>query len=355
MIDLTTRIEAFVKLGTFFKDFCIYANKSNNNSEFSSAFFSDFEERITLAQHKNGWFNRENILFSFTQWAAILTKENIQNWTANYNFHSDKSPKQVALIMAGNIPLVGFHDFISVLVSGHKAMVKLSSNDIILLPFVAEMLIKFEPKLKDAIIFKEGQLSNFDMVIATGSNNTARYFEHYFKSKPHIIRKNRNSVAILTGNESNEQLKALGEDIFRYYGLGCRSVSKLYVPKEYNFDAFFKAIYDFHPIIDQVKYANNYDYNKAVYLMSQFKLLDNGFLILKEDESYASPIASLCYERYVDLTSVLEKVEADEEKIQCIVADGLITNEIKFGKTQHPTLSDYADAVDTVDFLLKNS
>lgn len=355
MIDLTKRIEAFVKLGTFLEDLCIYANKNEIKSEYSLEIYKNFEEKIILAQHKNGWFNRENILFNLEQWATILTKKNIENWIANYKLYSEKNKKQVAIIMAGNIPLVGFHDFISVLITGHKAIIKLSSNDTILLPFVAEILIKIEPKFEDVILFTEEQLSDFDMVIATGSNNTARYFEHYFKNKPHIIRKNRNSVAILKGNESIEQLKALGEDIFRYYGLGCRSVSKLFVPKDYNFDSFFKAIYSYHPIIEQIKYANNYDYNKAVYLMSEFKLLDNGFLILKEDESYASPIASLGYERYDDLKSVLEKVKVDNEKIQCIVSDGLLVNEVKFGETQYPNLTDYADNVDTVDFLLRNS
>tara|TARA_R110002012_G_scaffold25079_2_gene83379 strand:+ start:99655 stop:100722 length:1068 start_codon:yes stop_codon:yes gene_type:complete len=355
MTDLTTRIEAFVKLGSFFKDFCHSAAKIENNLIHERAIFNEFEEKISLAKHKNGWFNRENILFSLDSWSKVLNQENLQHWIAPYNFVPKLEAKRVALIMAGNIPLVGFHDFLSVLITGHKVVVKLSSNDTVLLPFVADRLIEFEPSFNDAILFKEGQLPSFDMVIATGSNNTARYFEHYFKNKPHIIRKNRNSVAVLTGTESQEQLKALGEDIFRYYGLGCRSVSKLMVPHNYDFDAFFKAIYAYHPIVEQVKYANNYDYNKAVYLMSEFKLLDNGFLILKEDKSYASPIASLCFEKYESLAAALVQLQADEEKIQCIVASGVVKNEIPFGKTQVPSLNDYADGVDTIDFLLKNS
>jgi len=355
MTDLTARIEAFVKLGSFFKDFCNSADNIENTLIHKRAIFNEFEEKISLAKHKNGWFNRENILFSLASWSKVLNQEHLQNWIATYNFTPKGEAKSIALIMAGNIPLVGFHDFLSVLITGHKAVVKLSSNDTILLPFVANMLIEFEPSFNDAILFNEGTLPSFDMVIATGSNNTARYFEHYFKGKPHIIRKNRNSVAVLTGTESLEQLEALGEDVFRYYGLGCRSVSKLMVPKNYDFDAFFKAIYEYHPIVEQVKYANNYDYNKAVYLMSEFKLLDNGFLILKEDNSYASPIASLCYEKYEDLDAALVKLQSDEEKIQCIVASGVVKNEIPFGKTQVPNLNDYADGVDTIDFLLKNS
>ena len=337
MSDLTTRIEAFVKLGVFFNEFCNSDNKQVESKEELAELFSSLEEKIELSQHKNGWFTRENILYSLQNWAQALSEKNLKEWTSNYAISESKSPKTVALILAGNIPLVGFHDFLSVLITGHKALVKLSSNDNILLPFVADILI------------------HFDMVIATGSNNTARYFEHYFKNKPHIIRKNRNSAAILTGHETKEDLQALGEDIFRYFGLGCRSVSKVFVPKNYKFDSFFEAIYNYHPIIKLAKYANNYDYNKAVYLMSEFKLLDNGFLILKEDKSYSSPIASLFYESYDNINDIIYKLDQDKEQIQCIVASGVLTHEIKFGTTQKPSLQDYADNIDTVDFLLRNS
>tara|TARA_R110002050_G_scaffold16019_2_gene49059 strand:- start:156371 stop:157438 length:1068 start_codon:yes stop_codon:yes gene_type:complete len=355
MTDHTLRIEAFVKLGTFLSDFCISANNEHPIAEHSSDLLNTLEDKITLAKHKNGWFNRENIIFSLQSWANALTKENIQDWLSNYNLNINENPKRVALIMAGNIPLVGFHDFLSVLITGNKAVVKLSSNDNILLPFVADILIDIAPLFQESIFFEEEQLPDFDMVIATGSNNTARYFEHYFKNKPHIIRKNRNSVAILTGKESKEELIALGEDIFRYYGLGCRSVSKIFVPKGYNFDLFFEALYNYHPIIEQAKYANNYDYNKAVYLMSEFKLLENGFLILKEDSSYSSPIASLFYETYNSIENIKNQLKTDEDKIQCIVSNGLLQTEIKFGATQTPKLTDYADNIDTVDFLLRNS
>ena len=209
------------------------------------------------------------------------------------------------------------------------------------------------PELKNRVTFLEGNLEKFDAVIATGSDNTARYFEYYFKDKPSIIRKNRNSVAILTGEESNDHLLQLSNDIFQYYGLGCRSVSKLFVPKNYNFDAFFEAIYHWHPIVEGAKYANNYDYNKAVFLMSEFKLLENGFLMLKEDSSYASPIASLFYEYYHTFEDLSKKLEIDSDKIQCIVSNDLSENHLLFGSTQTPNLDDYADGVDTVDFLLK--
>ena len=255
--------------------------------------------------------------------------------------------------MAGNIPLVGFHDFISALVSGHNIVVRQSSNDCHLLPYLAKYLTHLEPYLKFKIEFTKNKLNDFDAVIATGSNNTARYFEAYFKNKPSIIRKNRNSIAILTAKESEAELKALGEDIFRYYGLGCRSVSKIFVPRDYDFDIFFKAVYHWHHIINSAKYANNYDYNKAVFLMSEFNFIENGFLMLKEDTNYSSPIATLFYEFYDDLQSLKLKIKDEASQIQCIVSKNFCKNEVIFGATQLPKLNDYADNIDTVDFLLK--
>lgn len=352
MTDLQHRLEAFVKLGNFIGEFCEYPNKLASNGDSQSPWFHNLEQKILLAGQSNGWFTKENILFALEKWKELLTAKNLMNWVSSYNLQKNKE-KGIALIMAGNIPLVGFHDFLAVLLTGNSVLVKLSSNDNILLPFLAEFLIEKEPALKHAIRFTEKKLDVFDAIIATGSDNTARYFEYYFAQKPNLIRKNRNSVAVLTGNESPEQLKALGEDIFRYYGLGCRSVSKVFVPMNYDFDIFFKSIYSYSTIIEHHKYANNYDYNKAVYLMSEFKILDNGFLMVKEDESYASPIASLFYERYESLKDIKVKLERDKDKIQCVVSHGIIKNEIPFGKTQTPSLTDYADGVDTVDFLLK--
>ncbi len=352
MTELELRLEAFVKLGDFFREFCEFSNNDGNINETGNDWFLEMDKTIALAGHKNGWFIKENILFSLKKWGDLLTKKNLVNWLSKYNIDQNR-PKTVALIMAGNIPLVGFHDFMVTLLTGNNAIIKLSSNDNVLLPFVIKYLTQLVPSLKEKIVVTEGIFEHFDVVVATGSDNTARYFEHYFGNKPNIIRRNRNSLAILTGNETNEELEALGEDIFRYYGLGCRSVSKLYVPKDYKFDKFFEAIYTYNPIINQVKYANNYDYNKAVYLMSEFKLLDNGFLMLKEDASYSSPIATVFYEYYDTLDALEKKLEAEQEKIQCIVSKGILDREIPFGKTQNPSLSDYADGVDTVEFLIK--
>ena len=352
MTELELRLEAFVKLGDLFRKFCKISKNNEHLKENINEWFREFDETIVLAGHKNGWFIRENILFCLEKWGALLTRDNLVNWLSDYTILQNK-PKTVALIMAGNIPLVGFHDFLVTMLTGNSALIKLSSNDNVLLPFVIKYIIFTAPALKNKITVTEGKMVNFDVVVATGSDNTTRYFEYYFGNKPNIIRRNRNSLAVLTGNETVEDLNALGDDIFRYYGLGCRSVSKLYVPKDYNFNIFFESIYTFNPIINQVKYANNYDYNKAVYLMSEYKLLDNGFLMLKEDESYSSPIATVFYEVYDSLKDLELKLEAEKDKIQCVVSKGVIDGEISFGQTQNPSLSDYADGVDTVEFLIK--
>ena len=352
MGDLQLRIKAFVKLGDFFREFCEYVNKKKPVRENREWQFDQFVQKVEEAGFRNGWFTKENIIFSLGEWGEALRAQNLEKWLSTYSF-SESKEKIVALIMAGNIPLVGFHDLLCALLTGNKALVKLSSNDNTLLPFICEQLAAIEPYFEARIEFTEGQLENFDAVIATGSNNTARYFEHYFGKYPHIIRKNRNSLAVLNGKESKEQLQLLGEDIFRYYGLGCRSVSKIFVPKDYNFDAFFEAMYPFKEIIEEHKYANNYDYNKAVYLMSEFDILDNGFLLLKEDENYGSPIATVFYEYYDSESQLKERLEADKELLQCVVSNGFQNKEVPFGKTQQPGLDDYADGIDTVEFLLK--
>lgn len=350
-MDLETKKNVFVTLGRFLNQFA----ENNSNKDLSvphtELFYEEFEQLIQLSQSHNGWYTPEQVYFSIQSWAKALTQENLDQWTSSYDFTTTES-KTIALILAGNIPLVGFHDFISVLVSGHNVLVKTSSDDQHLLPFLAKYLITVEPQLANKITFVEGKLDGFDAVIATGSNNTARYFEYYFKDKPSIIRKNRNSVAVLNGQETKEQLIALGEDIFRYFGLGCRNVSKLFVPKGYSFDTFFEAIFEYQDVIHYEKYANNYDYNKAVFLMSNYKLLDNGFLTLKEDSSHASPISSVFYEYYDSLTEIEKRLESEAETIQCIVSNNLVQNSIPFGQTQRPQLWDYADHVDTISFSL---
>ncbi|KIX19975.1 acyl-CoA reductase [Flavobacterium sp. 316] len=343
--------KSFVELGLFLSQFHLDNYQENKAVKNNDLFHDDFINLIELSQSHNGWFTPENVYFSIQSWAIALREENLNKWLSSYHF-KNSIPKTVGLVLAGNIPLVGFHDFLSVLLSGHNVTIKTSSNDHYLIQFLIKYLITIDYRFNEKINLIEGKLENFDAVIATGSNNTARYFEYYFKDKPNIIRKNRNSVAILTGKETKEDLLLLGEDIFRYFGLGCRNVSKIFIPKGYNFDAFFNAIFEFQDIVKYERYANNYDYNKAVYLMSNFKLLDNGFLTLKEDESYSSPISSIFYEYYNSIDEIEKKLSNDAEQIQCIVSNNLIPNSVNFGQTQKPNLWDYADNIDTIQFLI---
>jgi hypothetical protein len=352
MNSIQNRIHAFIKLGDFLSQFSSESIKKADNIDHNEIFFDGFVHQIKLAQEKNSWFTKDNILFSLESWSKSLTKRNLNDFVKDFNFDKTE-PKIVAIIMAGNIPLVGFHDFLSVLLSGHSVLVKQSSSDKYLLPFLAKYLEYVEESFKGNITFTEQKLTDFDAIIATGSDNTARYFEYYFKDKPNIIRKSRNSVAVITGKETEEDFEKLSEDVFQYFGLGCRSVSKLYVPKEFDFDKFFTGLYVKKDIINNAKYANNYDYNKAVYLMSEFDLLENGFLMIKEDASYSSPIATIFYEYYENEIDLKIKLHEDREKIQCIVARDFIENEVAFGQTQHPQLNDYADGVNTLEFLAK--
>ncbi|MCF8320578.1 MAG: acyl-CoA reductase [Flavobacterium sp.] len=349
-MTLAHKKSIFIELGKFLLQFSEVENTKCQTVLHNDLYFDKFIDLIQLSPSHNGWYTNENVYFAIQSWAEALTEENLNQWLNRYNLDNVTS-KTVGLVLAGNIPLVGFHDFISVLLSGHKVVVKTSSNDQHLLPFLAKYLISVDPELENYITFVEGKLENFDAVIATGSNNTARYFEYYFKDKPSIIRKSRNSVAVLDGNESEEQMIALGEDVFRYFGLGCRNVSKLFVPRNYNFDSFFGGMYLYYRVMKFEKYINNYDYNKAVFLMSNFNLLDNEFLIIKEDSSYASPISAVFYEYYDNLEDIKNKLQQDHEQIQCVVSNGLIENSVSFGQTQKPKLWDYADNIDTIKFL----
>ncbi len=341
-MELKDKIDVFTELGKFLRDPNTYQRKNE----------TDTETIVRRAKAENGWFTEENIKFALESWGNALTEKNLRKWVSNYEMGKN-APKTVGIIMAGNIPLVGFHDFLSVLITGNKVLAKLSSTDKVLLPFLAEYLISIEPKFKSYIGFTEERLESFDAIIATGSNNTSRYFDYYFGKYPNIIRKNRNSIAVLTGEETAAELKLLANDIFRYFGLGCRNVSKLYVPEDYDFTAFFEAIFSWKDIVHNNKYINNYDYNKAIYLMDSLPLLGNEFLLLKEDRGFSSPIAVVFYEKYGSLESVENAVKEHSENLQCVVSRAGVLHEIPFGKTQSPDLWDYADHVDTVDFLLK--
>jgi hypothetical protein len=305
--------------------------------------------------HYNAWFTPQNTGLAVESVGGMLNKENLLKWLNQYPQFNSGGGKKVGLILAGNIPLVGFHDVLCVLASGNHALIKSSTQDARLIKQVLQRLVAIEPAIGEQFTFVE-KLENFDAVIATGSNNTARYFEYYFGKVPNIIRKNRNSVAVLKGDETSEQLYELGHDIFDYFGLGCRNVSKVFVPKGYDFTPFFEAIEPYNNIIHHHKYNNNYDYNKSIYLVNRAPHLDNGFLILKEDKSLTSPLAVLFFEYYEDIASVQAALTHENQNIQCIVSDiALHANNqvVSFGQSQHPELWDYADGVDTMDFLTK--
>ncbi|MCX2719503.1 acyl-CoA reductase [Lentiprolixibacter aurantiacus] len=352
MLEPQQRLEAFVKLGALFRDYIQFKSRAAEEDREENHLFVQLDRSVDLAGQKNGWFTEDQVQFALEVWGNCLAEERLSAWLEPYEITVNQN-KLVALILAGNIPLVGFHDLLAVLLSGNNALVKLSSNDNVLLPALLNILEELAPGMKNHVRFEDEMLKDFDSVIATGSNNTARYFEYYFGKKPNIIRRNRNSAAVLKGTETKEELKALGRDVFQYYGLGCRSVSKLFIPQDFNFDLLFEAFESYRYLLEERKYQNNYDYNKAIYLMSKFPFLDNGFVMLKEDTSYASPIGTLFYERYEDLKQLKSQLQKDQEHIQCLVAKGFMENEVPFGRTQYPSLSDYADGVDTVEFLLK--
>ena len=308
----------------------------------------EFNAVLRKSEIENPWFTIENQKFALKQWADLLTEHNLNQWLSQY-----KTPllsKRVGLILAGNIPMVGFHDVISVVLSNHIPVIKLSSKDKRLLPF---LLTKWN-ELSDGNVHYEivEKLENFDAVIATGSNNTARYLEYYFKESLSIIRKNRTSVAVLKGDETDGELQLLAEDIFRYYGLGCRNVTRMFIPEDFVIDRIFENFLNFKEVINHNKYANNYEYNRAVYLLNQEKFWDNNFVMLKEDEALFSPLSVINFSRYSTLDEVRDFIKANEENIQAVVAKPELGFEsIGLGEAQNPGLDTYADHVDTMKFL----
>jgi hypothetical protein len=305
--------------------------------------------------HYNAWFTPTSVDNAVKATGQMLNKADLLTWLNKYNLEQPTTPKKVGLILAGNIPLVGFHDVLCVLITGNHALIKASAQDSRLIRHVLNKLAAIDEDFKSRYTFVE-RLENFDSVIATGSNNTSRYFEYYFSKVPHIIRKNRNSLAVLSGSETKEALYNLGRDIFDYYGLGCRNVSKLLVPKGYDFIPFFEAIEPYHLIINHHKYNNNYDYNKSIYLVNRDKHLDNGFLLVKEDERMVSPLTVVFYEEYEDVNALQALLIRESENIQCIVSTIPLqagNQVVDFGQSQQPFLWDYADGIDTMDFLTK--
>lgn len=341
-MNTENQVLGLIKLSGYIKAFLAKKPEDHNEDDVN------IELLLKKSEIENPWFTVDNQKIALQQWSDLLSEENIKNWLKNYSI--SKISKRVGLILAGNIPLVGLHDVISVVLSNHTPLLKLSSKDKYLIPF---LLKKWKEFSDDQVQFEfVEKLQNFDAVIATGSNNTARYLEYYFKNHLSIIRKNRTSVAVLKGDETDEELQLLAKDIFQYFGLGCRNVTRIFIPQDFVIDRLFENFLGFQDIINHNKYANNYDYNRAVYLLNQDKFWDNNFVMLKEDDKLFSPLSVINFSRYESLDDVKNFIAENEENIQCIVAkEGLGFDSISFGEAQNPGLDTYADNVDTMRFL----
>lgn len=311
------------------------------------------EALMKRAEFNNGWFTLENQQKALSAIASqFLNEEKLNTWLSQYELTERADKKTVGLILAGNIPMVGFHDLLCVFVAGHRSKIKLSDKDQFVLPYLIKLLGEFNPAAQNYFEITT-KLSNFDAVIATGSNNSARYFEAYFGKYPNIIRKNRNAVAILTGEEEHTELFDLGKDIFQFFGLGCRNVAKVYVPKDYDFEPLLEALHEYRDIINHTKYKNNFDYNYALYVLNKDEYRANGCIILTENKAIQSRIAGLHYEFFDNLEQLEQEMKSRAEEIQCIVAKPELIKQptIGFGQAQEPELWDYADGVDTLEFL----
>ncbi|MFM2207772.1 MAG: hypothetical protein RL213_1747 [Bacteroidota bacterium] len=322
---------------------------------------SEWSALLSAVQSKNPWFTRASVHRALCSWSAALAEPEIERWVSSCPIKDvPERILNVGVINAGNIPFVGLHDLLTVFMSGHRYVGKNASDDPFLLPWIVQIMKSVSASVEQSVGFAD-KIIGMDAVIATGSDNSARYFEYYFGKQPHVIRRNRNGVAVLSGKETEAELKALGRDIFDYYGLGCRNVSKLYVPEGYDFSRLFESLYDYHEVMSHHKYMNNFDYHQAVYLLKRLPFLQNNFLILIEDERIPSPLAVVHYEKYKDISAAADKLESLKESLQCVVAGeetiasggfgrkGLPL--VGFGRTQFPSLTDYADGVDTLRFL----
>ncbi|HYH56455.1 MAG TPA: acyl-CoA reductase [Anseongella sp.] len=335
--DLERHTEALIKLGHLL-----------------SADTPEKKAVLEKAQQHNPWFTSDNTASALGALSSSLREGLLEKWLQPYAPLPGKrrSPLDIGLVLAGNIPLAGFHDILCVLLSGHRAVVKLSSQDKQLTPWFLEKIREACPDYAGQLDVRD-RLDKIDAVIATGSNNSARFFDFYFGKYPHIIRKNRNSAAVLSGGETQGELQELGRDIFLYFGLGCRNVSKLFFPRGYDPGALLSALEPFRDIVQHHKYANNFSYQRTILQMNGIPHYDSGFLLLSENASYSSPIATLYYEYYNSEEDLAGRLRADAELLQCLVSKGAsFPGSIPFGQTQSPALWDYADNADTLKFLL---
>ena len=306
---------------------------------------------IEKAYHKNPWFVPTFTKDALRGIAYILEESKLAKWLSGYSL-PNKSNKTIGLIMAGNIPMVGFHDLLSVFLSGHRAVIKLSHNDDILIPYILARLEKIEPANKDRIII-DSSINHVDAILATGSDNTSRYFRHTFRDIPHIIRKNRTSCAILNGSETSSDFEALSEDIFKYFGMGCRNVSKVYLPYNVRVEELISKLGKYKWLSEHQKYINNYKSLAAKYALERREFIDGQYFICTESQSLVSPISSIYYEQYTEADKLKPLIQSNKEKLQCIVSkNGWYKNSVFFGKAQYPEPWEYTDNKDTMAFLL---
>lgn len=347
--QIAEQVEPFVQLGLSLKAFGEGEPWPGHGIGLTETEYEAFDRAIEQAHLHNSWFTPGEVRHAVAGLARMLAEDHLQEWLERYPALQDqRPPRSIGIIMAGNVPLVGFHDMLCTLVCGHRARIKTASGDAGLTKALRNLLVALEPQWAERVHIMEDKLGEVDAIIATGSNNTARYFTHYFGHLPHIIRRNRTSMAVLNGKETEEELAALGEDVFRYFGMGCRNVGKVLIPHDFELDRLFRSFFRWKGIINHHKYANNYDYNRAIWLLDRAPVTENGFLIMKEDSALHSPVAALYYQRYQQPEEVAAYISRHEAELQCIVGHG----HLPFGTAQRPGLSDYADQVDTMAFLL---
>ena len=339
---------SIVQFGKFLRSFLDSDSWPGFQSGVDQREFDNFKSSTEKAESNNAWFSRKMIRLSMESWAKNLSEDNIDKWMSKYDVPSSIN-KNVLIICAGNLPLVGFHDIVCCILLDLNTKVKLSKNDNILIPAILNVLYLFDSELQDRIKICNEKPDNYNYVIATGSNNSNRYFEYYFGKFPHIFRRNRTSIAVVHSEISDDQLKSLSHDMLQYYGLGCRSVTKLYLPEKFSLDRIYNSVFNYKDLINHNKYMNNYDYNRSIFLLGKKLFFDNGFLILKEDKSLFSPISVVNFEYYSSMETLEKELNVLSNEIQCRVGEG----GIPFGTAQKPELWDYADGVDTIDFLTK--
>lgn len=322
-------------------------SQSYRNKKFSQLTVRGIEMCIPTAIHHNGWFSEENVRSAFREISSWLLKECLISFTEQKPFY--RFEKRVSLILAGNLPLVGFHDVLCGLLMGCKLQIKMSSDDNRLLPVLVNALKELNPLYAYYFELDPPKLSNFDAVIGTGSDSALLHFKDFFKDVPHLLRGNRTSVAVLKGNESKEDLRYLGKDIFQYYGRGCRSVTHLIVPKGYSMNSFFEALVPYSEVLQNKKYGNNYEYHRAIFMLSQQPFLDNNFLLLKETTDLQPPLAMVYYHQVAEPSEVETYLQNHQHQVQCIVGHGFLP----FGTSQQPRIDDFADNINTLDWLSK--